>query len=44
MNNFNEKLSCEAEKQLLNLVFYQTDKSIRIKFIERCIPNLKNNK
>jgi ubiquitin carboxyl-terminal hydrolase 34 len=44
MNNLNEKLFREAEKQLHNLVCYQTDKRIRIKFIEGCILNLKNNK
>ncbi len=40
----NEKLMREAEKQLFMLVCYQTDRQIKIKFIEGCISNLKNNR
>ena len=42
--HLNEKLMREAEKQLYALVCYQTDKKIRVKFIEGCINNLKNNR
>jgi hypothetical protein len=40
----NEKLMREAEKQLNILVCYQTNKQIKLKFIEGCLRNLKINR
>lgn len=40
----NEKLLKEAEKQLYNLVCYQTDKFIKTKFVEGCLNNLSHNR
>ncbi|XP_059475180.1 ubiquitin carboxyl-terminal hydrolase 34 [Neocloeon triangulifer] len=37
-------LALEAEKSLANLLCYNTDKYIRLKFIEGCLENLKRNR
>ncbi|KAK4884213.1 hypothetical protein RN001_000484 [Aquatica leii] len=38
-----EGLALEAEKTLCNLLCYNTDRIIRMKFIEGCLHNLANN-
>lgn len=38
-----EGLALEAEKALCNLLCYNTDRIIRMKFIEGCLHNLANN-
>ncbi|XP_071053277.1 ubiquitin carboxyl-terminal hydrolase puf isoform X2 [Onthophagus taurus] len=38
-----EGLALEAEKALCNLLCYNTDRVIRMKFIEGCLHNLANN-
>lgn len=34
----------EAEKALFNLVCFNTDRAIRMKFIEGCLDNIQKNK
>lgn len=39
-----ESLALEAEKALFNLVCFNTDRAIRMKFIEGCLENIQKNK
>jgi ubiquitin carboxyl-terminal hydrolase 34 len=39
-----ESLALEAEKALFNLVCFNTDRAIRMKFIEGCLDNIQKNK
>lgn len=39
-----ENMAYEAEKILIGLVCYNTDKSIKMKFIEGCLENVQKNK
>lgn len=39
-----ESLALEAEKALFNLVCFNTDRAIRMKFIEGCLDNIHKNK
>jgi len=39
-----ESLALEAEKALFNLVCFNTDRTIRMKFIEGCLDNIQKNK
>lgn len=43
INQLGEGLALEAEKALCNLLCYNTDRVIRLKFIEGCLQNLANN-
>jgi len=38
-----EGLALEAEKALCNLLCFNTERLIRMKFIEGCLENLANN-
>lgn len=43
INQLGEGLAIEAEKALCNLLCYNTERIIRMKFIEGCLQNLANN-